>query len=149
MSATPLLYSYLDQAMTEGASDITLCPGEPLTFRIHRKLRRYGVVPREAFNELLWDIVNHDVGSISHKGERFRFIHYRSEDGPVLELRHLAKSVPLLSDLSPPPAFQELIGSDHGLIIDRGGKIDHAGSGNRLYQPDARRPQNHHARTSD
>jgi len=120
MNATPLLYSYLDQALTEGASDITLCPGEPLTFRIQKRLRRFDPVPKEAFLELLWDVINHDVGSLSHKGERFRFIHYRSEEGPILELRHLPKAIPTLADLGTPAAFQDLIGSDHGLIIVTG-----------------------------
>ena len=120
MNALPLLSSYLDQALSEGASDITLCPGEPLTFRIHRRLHRFDPIPREAFNELFWDAINHEVGSFPHKGERFRFIYYRSEDGPVLELRHLPKCVPSLAELGTPPAFQELIGSDHGLIIVTG-----------------------------
>ena len=40
MNAASLLYSYLDQARAKGASDLTLCPGEPLTLRIQRRLHR-------------------------------------------------------------------------------------------------------------
>jgi len=120
MSATPLLYSYLDQALSLGASDITLCPGEPLVFRVNKRLKRSDPVPREAFNELLWDIVNHDVGTIEHNGERFRYIQYRSEEGPVLELRHLPRHVRTLTDLGVPPAFTDLLSSEHGLIIVTG-----------------------------
>jgi twitching motility protein PilT len=120
MTAIPLLATYLDQALSKGASDITFCPGEPLTFRIHRRLHRFDPIPRDAFNELLSDAINHEVGSLTHNGERFRYIHYLSEEGPVLEFRHLSKYVPSLAELGTPAAFQELIGSDHGLIIVTG-----------------------------
>ena len=120
MNAATLLYSYLDLARAKGASDITLCPGEPLTLRIQRHLHRFETVSRESFHELLWDIENHEVGTLERDGERFRYIHYQAEDGPVLEIRLLPKKVPSLAELNAPPAFRELIQAERGLIVVTG-----------------------------
>lgn len=120
MNTAALLYSYLDLARTKGASDLTLCPGEPLTLRIERRLHRFEPVPRDSFHELLWDIGNHEMGVLERGGERFRYIHYQAEGGPVLEVRHLPKVVPGLADLGVPAAFRELIQAERGLIIVTG-----------------------------
>jgi twitching motility protein PilT len=120
VNSAAVLYSILEQARAKGASDITICPGEPLTLRIQKRLYRLEPVSRDLFHELLWDIQNHEIGTLERDGERFRYILYRAEEGPVLEIRHLPKKIPSLAELNAPGAFRELIQADRGLIVVTG-----------------------------
>jgi twitching motility protein PilT len=119
----------VEDGLCMGASDITLCAGLPVVYRVEGrlvfgdKLQPYHFKQICAFCQKICsrtEFQNHDSLSFDHEESRFRFTYYSSEDGDTIELRVLPKDPRPLAELGAPAGFLKLLDASRGIIIVTG-----------------------------
>ena len=123
--------SFCDQCVEMGASDLHLCPLEPVVFRINGGLVRHGETPlgRDLLHGMAWGIMTDsqktefesfqtvDIGYSTRTGHRFR-VNCFLPDGnrTAMAVRHLAQD--LTHPGGPGPAAPAIPGSLPGCPRD-------------------------------
>ena len=128
------LLETLHAASSRGASDVHFCAGLPPVLRINGDLQIQSGAPAtpdeiECMSGALLDqrsrdtyAASGDVTAAWRDGETgtFRVHAYRASRGPVLAVRLISQSVPVLASLHLPPIVETFAARPHGLIIFAG-----------------------------
>ena len=126
--------SFCDQCVEMGASDLHLCPLEPVVFRINGGLVRHGETPlgRDLLHGMAWGIMTDsqktefesfqtvDIGYSTRTGHRFRVNCYLQLGRPAMAVRHLAQDLPTLESLGLPPQLRDMAWLPSGLVLVTG-----------------------------
>lgn len=126
----PGLFGEIDAGLEAGASDWQFRGGEPCHIRVHGRMIRLDRPPqpgtrvqalaRAALGSAEPVPPDHDA-SFEYRGEFFRFHSYSADGVFCFNLRHIPGSIPALSALRVPPAFQEIaLSRPRGLILVTG-----------------------------
>lgn len=129
-----ILNELLNNAVTSGASDIHLSPGQSATFRIDGTLQDGFSEPlgSEMLNAILEDMLpahckeifetahEADFAHVEDQVGRFRVNAFMSSGLPTFAFRHVKDKVPDFEDLSLPPALKQLSLTRRGIMLITG-----------------------------
>ena len=124
-----MLAHLLQRAVSERASDVHVRDGDTAALRRDGRLIVVPELEVPSVATLLSSVVSPEVLRAVEEGRacdgaieladlgRFRFNVYRSSEGLAAAIRVLPRRVPTLSELSMPPALEELVKLSHGLVL--------------------------------
>lgn len=126
-----LLRELLEKAVTEGASDVHIKPGEEPYFRISGELTESGFSAptpdnmHEFARDLMPDYL-HEHFATDHEADfshaedgvgRFRVNVFLSQGVPIMAMRHVKSAVPTFEELRLPPNLRVMAHVERGIIL--------------------------------
>jgi twitching motility protein PilT len=128
------LFSWLQQAADQGASDLFMSVGESPTVKIYGDFKKMSdqvldhqtmedfiksILPENKFKEFS-EGKDVDLGLEIKDAYRFRVNIFRDHKGASLAVRPLPNKIPALNELGLPEVFHDLTSLKHGLILITG-----------------------------
>jgi len=126
--------AFLKLGREQGGSDIHLAVGSPPLIRLHGELQtiKYRNLSAKELEDLVYEILSEEQKAVFSSGQdldfsyeheevgRFRVNVYRKFNGVGASLRAIAPVIPTLSQLDLPPAVENFLHANQGLILVTG-----------------------------